>query len=174
MAPVTQSAGMAAPCGAVAEPSQLEHAFPLDSATGGQHASYNALPCAIIEIDARTRIITAFSARAEALFGYTRHEALGMNVNVLIPEALRTKHDEVVAKALASSMQSAACPACPTRSPACSKLMGGGKVAATHKDGSALQLFVAVAFDEMHPWRCVATIMESSSLLAKLALPTSK
>ena len=49
-------------------------------------AKYDELPCAIVAFDAQTRCITSFSARAEALFGYTKREALSMSLSALLPD----------------------------------------------------------------------------------------
>ena len=48
---------------------------------------------AAVTINDKNQIIF-FNAAAENLFGYTRQEVLGKNVDVLIPTALRAGHDD--------------------------------------------------------------------------------
>lgn len=50
---------------------------------------------AAVTINDKNQIIF-FNAAAEKLFGYTRQEVLGKNVDVLIPTALRAGHDDKV------------------------------------------------------------------------------
>lgn len=50
---------------------------------------------AIIAID-RHGMITQFNPAAQAMFGYTRQEALGSSVNIIIPERYRHQHDKSV------------------------------------------------------------------------------
>ena len=47
----------------------------------------DTVPDAMIVIDTRG-IMQSFSATAERLFGYTAEEAIGQNVNILMPAAL--------------------------------------------------------------------------------------
>ncbi|MDE3095692.1 MAG: PAS domain S-box protein [Chloroflexota bacterium] len=58
-------------------------------------STYEALldfaPDAIVVVDAVGRIVVA-SARVEALFGYTRAELTGQNVDILLPEEMRGRH----------------------------------------------------------------------------------
>jgi len=48
---------------------------------------------AIVIIDHRGAV-QQFSCSAEQLFGYRREEVLGQNVSLLMPEPMRTAHDE--------------------------------------------------------------------------------
>jgi len=57
-------------------------------------------PVAIIMCDDREHVVE-FSKAAEDLFGWKREEMLGKNVNVLIAESSRAKHDEVFRKSVA-------------------------------------------------------------------------
>lgn len=52
-----------------------------------------AAPDAILEIDPRGRIVLLNEA-AERIFGYTRDELLGLNVEALVPAAMRSRHSE--------------------------------------------------------------------------------
>src|SRR5262245_52532334 len=56
---------------------------------------------AILVVDRRGRI-EAFNAAAERMFGYTAAEAIGRNVNTLMPEPYRTEHDKYMARYLAT------------------------------------------------------------------------
>lgn len=50
---------------------------------------------AIVSIDARNHV-TFFNAAAERLWGISRREILGQNVNKLVPMAIRSNHDDLV------------------------------------------------------------------------------
>ena len=52
-----------------------------------------AAPDAIIEVDREGRILT-LNARTEQLFGYTREELLGQNVDALVPDHIRANHSQ--------------------------------------------------------------------------------
>jgi len=57
-----------------------------------QHALLNSAHEAIVSIATNGRIII-FSPSASALFGYSAEEAIGQNINILMPENFRTQHD---------------------------------------------------------------------------------
>src|SRR5215471_14741996 len=59
------------------------------------------VPDAMIVIDERG-IITDFSAAAQRTFGYTAEEAVGRNVNILMPSPYREGHDGYLARYLAT------------------------------------------------------------------------
>ncbi len=50
---------------------------------------------AVVTID-QNNTVTFFNGAAEALWGYAREEVLGHNVNLLVPAAIRTQHDDFV------------------------------------------------------------------------------
>src|SRR5262249_58180091 len=52
-------------------------------------------PDAIIVIDERG-IMESYSPAAERLFGYAADEALGQNVNILMPSPYRERHDSYI------------------------------------------------------------------------------
>ncbi|MCC5852707.1 MAG: diguanylate cyclase, partial [Alkalimonas sp.] len=52
---------------------------------------------AVISIDAQGRILS-FNRSAELLFGYQRHEAVGQNIRLLMPEAQAAQHDNHLAR----------------------------------------------------------------------------
>ena len=54
-------------------------------------------PDAIITVDA-DGIIVSFSPRAEQMFGYSRQEVVGRNINCLMPEPFRSQHDGYMAR----------------------------------------------------------------------------
>ena len=57
------------------------------------------VPDAMIVIDSRG-IMQLFSTAAERLFGYTRQEAIGRNVSILMPEPDQSRHDSYLARYL--------------------------------------------------------------------------
>ena len=58
---------------------------------------FESVPHATLIVDREQRIVLA-NARAESVFGYTRAELLGSELNVLIPEALRAEHAKYFAE----------------------------------------------------------------------------
>ena len=59
------------------------------------------VPDAMVVID-RHGIMQLFSSAAERLFGYTRQQAIGQNVSILMPEPDRSRHDGYLARYLKS------------------------------------------------------------------------
>jgi two-component system sensor kinase FixL len=57
------------------------------------------VPDAMIVIDSRG-IMQLFSSAAERLFGYTKQEAIGHNVSILMPEPDQSRHDSYLARYL--------------------------------------------------------------------------
>jgi len=50
---------------------------------------------AIVTIDGNNKV-TFFNTAAEKLWGYQRHEVLGQNVKMLVPQVIQSGHDEYV------------------------------------------------------------------------------
>ena len=57
----------------------------------------HTIPDAMIVIDGHG-IIQLFSTAAERLFGWSEHEAIGQNVNILMPEPDRSRHDSYISR----------------------------------------------------------------------------
>ncbi|MDO1559525.1 PAS domain S-box protein [Brevundimonas sp. 2R-24] len=91
------------------------------------------VPDAMIVIDERG-IMHSFSQAAERLFGWTRDEALGRNVSVLMPSPYREQHDGYLARYLATGER---------------RIIGMGRiVVGERKDGSTFPMELSVG--EMH------------------------
>jgi diguanylate cyclase (GGDEF)-like protein/PAS domain S-box-containing protein len=83
----------------------------------------------IIVMDQQCRV-EEFNPASETLFGYSRHDVIGQNVSMLMPEPDRSSHNEYVENYLASGVP---------------RIIGSSrKVTALHKDGSTfpMELFV--------------------------------
>lgn len=88
---------------------------------------------AIIAIDERGKI-EVFNAAAEKLFGYTRDEAIGQNIKMLMPSPFRDEHDRYLAK---------------YRSTGHAKIIGKWReVTGQRKDGSTVPIEIGVR--ELH------------------------
>ena len=64
-------------------------------------ALLEALADAVVACDAKGAIVV-WNAAAERLFGYTRAEAMGQSLDIIIPERLRGRHWEGYDKTMAS------------------------------------------------------------------------
>jgi two-component system sensor kinase FixL len=86
-------------------------------------------PDAIIVIDERG-IMESYSPAAERLFGFTAAEAIGRNVNMLMPSPYREKHDSYIGHYLATGER---------------RIIGIGRVVVgRRKDGSTFPMELAV------------------------------
>jgi two-component system sensor kinase FixL len=93
----------------------------------------DTIPDAMIVIDERG-VMVSFSSAAERLFGYRAAEAVGRNVNHLMPSPYRENHDAYLARYLATGER---------------RIIGIGRVVVgERKDGSTFPMELAVG--EMH------------------------
>ncbi|MCA1374132.1 MULTISPECIES: sensor protein FixL [unclassified Bradyrhizobium] len=79
------------------EEKQLEEA--LRSQENHLRSILETVPDAMIVIDSRG-IMQLFSSAAERLFGYSRQEAIGRNVSILMPEPDQSRHDSYLTRYL--------------------------------------------------------------------------
>jgi PAS domain S-box-containing protein len=94
------------------------------------HAILATAVDAVIVIDERG-IIETFNPGAERMFGFTSAEAIGRNVNLLMPEPYRSEHDVYIANYLRTGQQ---------------RIIGiGREVAGQRKDGSTFPAELAVS-----------------------------
>ena len=77
------------------EQKQIEEA--LRTREGHLRSILETIPDAMIVIDG-SGIMQFFSSAAERQFGYTEHEAIGQNVNMLMPNPDRSRHDGYLAR----------------------------------------------------------------------------
>ncbi|HYE41391.1 MAG TPA: PAS domain S-box protein [Ramlibacter sp.] len=92
-------------------------------------AVLDGLPDAFVLADVQG-VIRDWNPAAQRLFGYTREEAVGQNLNLIVPERFRPAHDAGFARAVATG-----------------ELRVGGRILrtrASHKDGR--KLYVDFAF----------------------------
>ncbi|OHE75217.1 MAG: hypothetical protein A3F67_09380 [Verrucomicrobia bacterium RIFCSPHIGHO2_12_FULL_41_10] len=94
------------------------------------HAILDATVDALVIIDEKHKII-AFNKSAEKLFGYKQEEIIGLNVNTLMPEPFRSKHDSYIDNYLRTGVK---------------KIIGiGREVIAQKKDLSTFPIDLAVS-----------------------------
>lgn len=84
----------------------------------------------IVTIDA-SGTVRGFNPAAERIFGFSRDEVMGQNVRMLMPEPDRSRHDSYIRRYLESGQET---------------IIGVGReVIGRHKDGSPIELRLAVA-----------------------------
>ena len=89
----------------------------------------DTVPDAMVAID-EAGIMTAFSAAAERLFGWSEAEAVGNNVSILMPEPYRSAHDGYVGRYLSTGER---------------RIIGIGRiVVGKRRDGSTFPMELAV------------------------------
>jgi PAS domain S-box-containing protein len=121
-------------------------------------------PMAIIFADAKGDILL-WNAAAERVFGYTATEALGKNLDLIIPEDLRPAHWRGYHQAMAEARTKKTNQVLTTRS--------------MHKDGRKIYVnlsFAVVVDDQGSPlgalacgWDCTQQYLEQKALRRKLA-----
>lgn len=112
----------------VTESKRNEHA--LRQSEERMRAILNTAADAIITID-RRGVITDVNLATETMFGYTRDELVGENVNILMPSPYRDEHDQYLARYLQTGE---------------ARLIGiGREVVGLRKDGTTLPVGLAVS-----------------------------
>lgn len=107
----------------------------------------------IIVIDARGRI-EAFNPAAERLFGYAAAEAIGRNVNLLMPSPYHAEHDTYVSRYLATGEP---------------RIIGVGReVTGKRKDGTTFPVHLSVGEAEVDGQRRFTGILHDLSERVKL------
>jgi two-component system sensor kinase FixL len=92
-------------------------------------ALISTAPDGIVVID-ETSIMRVYNRACERLFGYTAEEAVGQNVNVLMPAYYREAHDAYVARYLRTGEK---------------RLIGAGReVSGRRKDGTTFPIYLSV------------------------------
>jgi two-component system sensor kinase FixL len=116
-------------------------------------AIVNAAVDGIIVIDSRGRI-EAFNAAAERMFGYREQEVLGQNVSLLMPEPMRSHHDEYIDHYLATGEK---------------KIIGIGRaVSARRRDGQLVPVHLSVGEFEFDGQRHFTGIIHDLSKRTEL------
>ena len=103
---------------------------------------------AIVTTDERG-VIRSFNRAAERLFGYSRREALGQPISLLMPEPDRSRHQQYIERYLATGH---------------AHIIGiGREVEAQRKDGSRLPIYLAVSEFQVDGERRFAGVLHDIS-----------
>lgn len=105
------------------------------------------------------RAILSFNPAAEKIFGYQVEDVLGKNVNMLMPEPFRSRHDAFVERYLATGESQII-------------MVGGREVLGQHKNGNVFPMWLAVGEAVIEEARvfvgCVVDITEHKQVEAAL------
>ena len=135
-ATVKKRSGVRDPGRDVANPSGGDDASELQASRDRLASVLETAAEAIVTIDSRGTIDT-FNPAAERMFGYRADEAVGQNVNILMPEPYRSEHDGHIERYLRTGE---------------TRIIGIGREAVgRRKDGSTLPIEIAVSeIDHLH------------------------
>ena len=101
-----------------------------DAEAGAVRAIMDSAVDAIVTVDERG-VMRSFNRAAEGLFGYTRQEAVGQPISLLMPEPHRSRHQQYIERYLATGE---------------AHIIGiGREVEAARKDGSTVPVYLAVS-----------------------------
>ena len=97
---------------------------------GAVRAIMDSAVDAIVTVDGRG-VMRSFNRAAEGLFGYTRREAVGQPISLLMPEPHRSRHQQYIERYLATGE---------------AHIIGiGREVEAARKDGTTVPVYLAVS-----------------------------